>query len=341
MHRKFIVALTAIISCLIVWSPAYGQSVPDQDSAELAFEIRMDQLRETPLYAMIKQAADQANAQSGMSQDIDFDKVKRVWGAVQFPETVEEMQAMENLGPGDSLPMELFVQIEFEDAASADSAMNQMMEESEEVTRNGKTYFAPKSDANAPANLLGHKLNDTTIQAGTEGYIAAGASDSLFASGLSKAWGSFSGEPIRIAFDLDNARTLMDQAMEMGKADVPPMMHGMLDLISKTSHVRVSMDFKDGGNLLAIGAAGTDEDSAETLRSGLDGMLGMAKMMGGGQVEQLRAVDDGLADVVASILASLKATRDGADVNIVIPKPEGFDDAVQRMMQMNGMGNDF
>lgn len=340
MHRNFSVAFAAVLTMLFVWSPVNGQTVPDKNSAELAFEIRMDQLRETPLYAMIKGAVDQARDQGGMSDEIDFDKVNRVWGAVQLPESVADMAAMENLKPGDALPMELFVHIEFVDSDSADAAMSQIMEESEEVTKNGTTYFAPREGTDAPSNLLARKLNATTMEAGTEGYITAGAGESLFSTGLGNAWGSFSGEPIRVAFDLDNARELIDEGLAMAKENSEPMMHGMLDLFNKMSNIRMAMDFKEGGNLLALGMASSDEESAEDLRKGLDGLLGMAKMMGGGQVDQLRQMDEGMADVASAILTSLNAERDGSDVQIVIPKPDGFEDAIQSMMQMNG-GGDF
>ena len=341
MHRKFPVALAAIVACLFLVSPTLAQSAPNQDSAELAFDLRMDQLRETPLYGMVSQAVDQMKSQGEMPDEIDFDKVNRVWGAIQFPETVEEMEAMDGLSPGDALPMDLFIQIEFVDAESADAAMGTILEDSEEVSRNGKTYFAPKSGSEAPSNLLGHKVNSSTIEFGTDAYVTAGAGEGLFSNGLGEAWGSFGDEPIRLAFDLDNARTLVDEGLELAKADSPPMMHGMLDLVSKMKQVRLSVDLKDGGNLLSFGAAGTDEEAAEELRSGLDGMLGMAKMMGGSAVEEIRAQDEGMADVVAAILGSLAAKRDGTDVEIVIPKPEGFEDAIQSMMEMNGMGSDF
>ena len=44
---------------------------------------------------------------------------------------------------------------------------------------------------------------------------------------------------------------------------------------------------------------------------------------------------------VKAILDSLNAKLDGTDVQIAIPKPEGFEDAIQNLMQMNGMGGGF
>ena len=59
------------------------------------------------------------------------------------------------------------------------------------------TYIATK---NLPGLLELAVLRATTIEAGTEGYLSAGAGESLFSSGLDKAWSSFSGEPIRVAY---------------------------------------------------------------------------------------------------------------------------------------------
>jgi hypothetical protein len=341
MHRIFSVACAVLLTGLFLASPLWAQSAPQQDSAELAFDIRLDQLRATPLYAMVKDTLDQARAEGGVPDEIDFDKINRVWGAVQFPETVAEMEAMDDMGPGDALPMGLFVHIEFADAESAEAAYGKMMEKSREITRDGKTYFGPKEDADAPSNLIGHRLNETTLEAGTEEFIVAGAGENLFSAGLGTAWQSFAGEPIRLAFDFDNARQLINEAVELAKADAPPMMHPLLDLANKTRNMRLALDFKDGGNLLALGALGTDEEAAEELRTGIDGMLGMAKMMGGGAVEEMRAQNEGMANVMAAILKSLTAQRDGEEVSVVIPKPEGFEDAIKSMMEMAGGGSDF
>jgi len=334
MHRHFSAAFAALLTLLFVWSPLNGQSVPDKDSAELAFEVRMDQLRETPLYAMVKDAVDQG----GVSDDIDLDKVNRVWGAVQLPESMADLAALENMQPGDELPMEFFMHIEFVDSDSADAAMGQIIEESDEVTKNGTTFYTPRSDSDGPSNLLGRKLNATTIEAGTEGYITTGAGESLFSTGLGNAWSSFSGEPIRVAFDLDNARPLIDEGLAMARENADPMFQGMLDMVNKMHNVRMAIDLKDGGNLLAMGMASTDEETAEDLRGGVDGILGFAKLGAGRAVEQIREMDEGAGKVVSEILKSLKATRDGSDVQIIIPKPEGFEDAIEAIIRMNGMG---
>jgi len=339
MQRKFSLAIAAMITCLFAWSPVVGQSMPKEKQAELAFEIRLDQLRGTPLYKALADNIEQMQGQ--VSSDFDIEKVTRMWGAIQFPESIADMQAMDNMKPGDPFPMEMFVHIEFADAASADAALATIAEQSDEVTVGGTTFLKPKDGTETPSNMLGHKLNPTTIEAGTEGYLTGGAGKEVFSSGLGEAWDSFGEEPIRLAFDMENARGMISEGLNAAKADAPPMFHPLLDSVANANNVRICMDLEDGGNLLKICMLGVDDESAEQLRSGLDGILGMAKMAGGGAVEQMRAQSEEMADVASAILRSLAATREGNDVQIVIPKPDGFEDAIKGMMEMNGMGSDF
>ena len=337
MRSKFPLAIAALLTCLFVWSPVHGQSMPKEKQAEVAFDIRLDTLRGTPLYDMIKGNMNMAQA-SG--PDIDIEKVNRVWGAVQLPETAAEMAGLGNMEPGSELPMELFARMVFQDSMAAKEAMNQVIEESKEVTKDGKTYYVPKGD-DSPSNVFGHMLDENTIEFGTEGYLTGGAGEGVFSSGLTTAWGSFGEEPIRIAFDLDNARGLIDEGLEMAKQASPGIPAGMLDLFTFTNDMRIAIDLKDGGNILKVGMAGTNEEDAEKLNSGLNGLLALAKFSGGGAVENLRNADAEAADVLSKIINSLESTRDGTNVDISIPKPDGFDGAIKRLMEMNGGGADF
>ncbi|MCP4082413.1 MAG: hypothetical protein GY819_12815 [Planctomycetaceae bacterium] len=332
MHKKFSVALAAMLTALLFWGPVDAQSAKDKQAAEIAFEIRMDQLRETPMYDMLQGAAESQSGVLPSSVNGDVDKVKRIWGAVQLPEKMADIEAGQ---ANQNLPMEMFIRIEMEDAAAATKMVTELAADSDEVTKDGKTFYTPK---NGPSNLMARKVDDTTIEVATSQYLEAGTGKELFSSGLTKAWGAFGDEPIRIAIDLDNARPLVDEGLGMAKEQMDPMMHGMIDMVNKMDNVRITMDLKDGGNLLTLGMTSSDDDTAEELRSGIDGLLGMAKMMGGSQVEQLRQLDGGLADVASALLKSLKADREGDDVQIVIPKPKGFDDALQSMMSFSGAG---
>ena len=81
MHKKFSVALAAMLTALLFWGPVDAQSAKDKQAAEIAFEIRMDQLRETPMYDMLQGAAESQSGVLPSSVNGDVDKVKRIWGA--------------------------------------------------------------------------------------------------------------------------------------------------------------------------------------------------------------------------------------------------------------------
>lgn len=333
MRQKFSVAVATTLTLVLLGTTAQGQSGPDPAAAEIAFEINMDALRDTPMYKMAQTAIE---SQPGMVPgNGDVEKIKRVWGAVQLPEKVADIEEAES---GEQVPMDLFIRIELEDKKAADEMVAEMIKDSNEIKEDGETFYTPK---NGPQNLRARRANDTTLEVATNNFFSKGLGENLYSPGLKKAWGMFSGEPIRIAVDLENARGLVDEGLGMAKDQVEPMMHGMLDMVNKMDNVRIAMDFQDGSNLMALGMTSADEDTAEELRKGLDGLLGLAKMAGGAQVEQLKQVDEGMANTVSAILKSMQANREGDDVQINIPKPEGFDKTLQSMMNMGGVGNDF
>ena len=297
----------------------------------MAFEIRMADLMNNPLSGMAKGALE---SQAGMLPGGgEVEKIKRVWGAVALPQNAATLMSIDNES---DLPMEMFVQIEMTDAASTDAMVESMAADSNEVKQDGKTYYTPK---NGPNNVMAWKANDTTIEMATSKFLKEGPGEALFAPGLKSAWDSFPEAPIRIAIDIEGARPLIDQGLDMAKDQTPAMMQGLLALVNKMNDLRIAIDFDDGNDLISLGMMCGDEEAAEEVRSGIDGLLGMGKMMAGSQIDGLREMDANLADVASAVLASLAAKRNGNDVQIIIPKPDGFDEAVQSGMSM-GAGAD-
>ncbi|MDG2014728.1 MAG: hypothetical protein P8J33_14570, partial [Pirellulaceae bacterium] len=315
----------------------FGDSESSNSSslATVAFEIRMAELMKNPLADMAKGTMEsQAAAVPGAG---DIENIKHIWGAVQLPNKLSDLQSLTEESELGALPMEMLIQVEMTDAAATDAMIAMLADDSNEVTKDGKKYYTPKD---GPSNIMARKTSDTTMVIATTNYLNASADEALFSAGLKQAWNTFADEPIRIAVDLKTARPFIDEGMGMAKGMAPPMFQGMLGLVDKMNDLRISMDFKNGGNLVALGMSSGDDDSAEEIRSGIDGLLGMAKMMGSSQVESLRQMDEGMADVASKVLASLQAKRSGSDVQILIPKPEGFDKAMNSAMNMGGGGPD-
>lgn len=329
-------------------SPATKPSTPTEDDpfgngntaankasaatgANLAFEIQMADLMNNPLSGMAKGVMESQAVTAPGGGDIE--KIKRVWGAVELPPNAMTLMSIDNTS---DLPMEMFVQIEMVDAASTDAMLDSMAADSDQVEQDGKTYYTPKG---GPSNVMAWKSNDTTIEIATPKYMKAGPGVGLFAPGLKSAWESFKDAPIRLAIDIEAARPLVDQGLDMAKDQTPAMMQGILGLVDKMNDLRIAIDLDDGGNLISLGMICGDEEAAEEVRSGIDGLLGMGKMMAGSQIDGLREMDANLADVASAVLASLAAKRNGSDVQIIIPKPDGLDEAIQSGMSM-GAGAD-
>ena len=337
MHRKITATCVAIMICLGLTSQTFAQSMPKEKQAEVAFELRLDKLRGTEMYKMMQGQVDQMAEQANVPDELDLEKVNRIFLVIALPESMADFEAMGDLGDGDELPIEAMGLIEFEDSTSLTEALSQIEKESETVEKDGKTWYKP-ANGKGPSNMMVTKLNDTTLVGGTTGYLEAGF-ESVLSKGLAESWEVTPEEPLRISVDLDNARDLMDEAIAEGKAnDQTGMLGGFLDLLNKTRSIRISMDVKDGGNLLTLGMTGTDDESAEEVRKGVDSMLGMAKMFGGQGVQEMKAQNEDMGNALETIMNSLNATRDGDKIEIAIPKPEGFEKAVKGMI---GGGGDF
>jgi hypothetical protein len=340
MHRK-LTAFLSVAMAIIATSPLLGQSIPKEQQSEVAVEIQMNRFRESPLYEAVKKGIEQSPAMANAPQDFDWEKIESVFVAIALPEDIAGMMALQNMEQTREFPTEMFARIKFVDGAGADQMLGMIKDESEEKMIGGKSYLAPKEDGEGPKNLLAHREDDTTLVFGTENYITTGVGNHLLSAGLQTAWGKMPNDGFRLAIDLQNSSGLIEEAVEMGKQSADnPMAAGFMNLILAANDIRLSLDLSDG-NLLTLAATGKDDAKATELQSGLDGILGMGKMMGAGGVEQLKQQSPDAGRVLGDIINSLTAKRDGNDVVVAIPRPEGFEKAVMEMMAMSGMGGDF
>ena len=339
MRRKTTLMLTALLA-LVTAMPLVGQTVPKEQQAEVAIQLQMSRLRDSQLFDMVKQNIDQARAQSDIPDNVDIDKVDTVFAAIALPEDVASFAAMEQVEQGGDLPMEMYVRVTFTESGVVDTIMEKAAEESEERELNGKTVYTPREDDDAPGNIVVYRDGDSAIVFGTENYVSMEIGDHLLSAGLKSAWEKVPDQALRIAIDLENSSNLIDEAVAMAKANSDPMMGGFIDLITKASDIRMTMDLTSD-NLMTLAATGKDETAASELQMGLDGILAMGKMGGAQAVQMLKEQDEDAARVMKEILDSLSAQQDGTDVQIASPRPEGFEDAIKNMMQMQMGGGGF
>jgi hypothetical protein len=324
-----------LLSSAIV-APLLGQTDPlnEKQKAVLVFDIRLNRVLDSELAKSMGLADQLAGMAAQQGNDgPDPTTLKRVWGALSAPESMESAQG---LAMGE-MPMQFFVKVEFNDSAAATDAFEKIMaKEPPSFEKDGKTYYRQPGDDGAKETVM-HQLDATTIEFGTETYVFH-PNQQVFTDGLITAWKMApDDQAIRLALDVEGAKGLLGEAVELGKQGGNPMVAGYLDLVDNMKNLRLAIDIS-GDNLVSLQATGVDPENAEELRSGLDSLLGIAKLGGMAQVEQMKEQDPDAAAVAGALLKSLKATAEGNEVSVVIAKPAGFDEAVKNTAQKFGAG---
>ena len=270
----------------------------------------------------------QAMAQSGIpaNQDINITKVNRIFGGIQLPTDPSAMQVM----PGTDLPINFFVRIKFEDSETANEMMDSVKEKGSKTHElNGKTYFSP-DDGQTPPNLRLHKVDDTTVEMGTERYVML-KDRNVNSKPLSQYWAQVpKSSAIRLSVDLESNREMIDQVVEMAKANAPSDAAPYLRLLGDLAGLTLGIDF-ESETMLMLRASGKDEAATEKLSSGIDGILGLGRFFGGQSLSNA-PLDDAAKGVFKDVLDSLKANTDGNVVNVDIKKPSEFDKVVGDLM---------
>lgn len=318
---------------------ATAQSPPQFEEATIAFDVRMSKARSGEFMKNLGMEEQLKALSQNASSDIDFEKLERVYGAMTLPDDLATFMEMTNSPSApETLPMDMLFVLQCADSATAKSMYESMEEKSEKETIGGKTYLKPPTEEGMQ-NMLMHMPNDTSIEMGTRNYmLQEKRMKKLFSDGLGAAWKKVPDHAFRMAIDLKAESKLISQAVEMGKANSgsgqqAAMTNAYLDLVDNAENLRFSVDM-DAANIIVIAATGVDDSKAEELRSGLDAIMGMAKMGGKAGLGQMgQMIPPDVSKVANSILDSLKATADGKDVRIAIPKPDGFNDAMKTAMK--------
>jgi len=331
MRFKSMLCLGLLTLGCAMTAPLLGQSAPleDKQKAVVVFDVRMDLIRTSELAKTLGLEDQIAGAAAQQGADsMDPNSIDRVFGALSAPESMAAAQGAED---GKS-PVDFFAKIVFTDAAAATEALEKMKEKGAgSFEQAGKTYYRPPADGDAPQNMVMTQVDEKTLMVGTEDFVFF-PDQKVFTDGLLAAWkGAPAKQAIRIAMDLEGMQGLLGEAVAQGKQGGNPMVAGYLDLVDNMKHMSLSIDMS-GKNLITLKATGVDSENAEELRSGLDAILGLGKTMGKVQVEGLKQASPDMAVVAEEILKSLKATSEGDEVQVVIPKPAGFDAAISKMI---------
>ena len=159
--------LTALLTVALVVPNVHAQSnqLEESQMAVMSFDIHMDQIRKSEMAGVL----DLESKMSSLPNADKFDpsKVNRIFGATSAPESMESAQTYQG---GEPSPVEFFTRMELVDSAAADELMEKIKSEGEAVEMGGETYYKSTEDK-APDNVMAHRVDDTTVEMGTEAYL--------------------------------------------------------------------------------------------------------------------------------------------------------------------------
>jgi hypothetical protein len=320
--------LSALLLVALVVPNLHAQSnqLEKSQMAVVSFDFDMDKIRNSAMSKTLDLESKIKDAAKRSSDKLDPAKVKRIYGASSAPESMEEAQGYKGEGP---LPVEFFARVELVDAAAAEEAIKQIQEKGEAVEIGGKTFYKSTDDG-APKGLLAHRVDDSTIEMGTEAYLLR-ADRKVFTDGLTAAFKKAPDEAVKIAMDLEGASDLVAELQEMAAENGPPNFAAYYELIGAVSDMHITIDM-DGDNLLTIGMTGKSESQAEDVEGGLGSLIGMGQMFGMSQVGTLKQINPDLGGMAEKMLEALNASREGKDVSVKLIHPEGLADAIKAMI---------
>lgn len=316
----------AVVSLCLVASPAIAQQAPleAKEKSVIRFEINMDKILNSDLGKRLDLVNKIQEAPGINTDEMDPTTIAKVFGSVNLPDSMEAFQGM---GPGQELPMQLFSRVEFNSSDALKGAMEQMAEKSEEVSIGGKKYMKPTT-ADSPEGILTQKIDDKTMEMGTEKYITR-ADREVNTDGLNKAWSMTPDHAVRIVVDVEGMEALKEELIDF-VAQMQPQAVAYAELLNNVSNIRITVDL-NSDELLTLCATGKDEEMAEEFADGLDSLLMFGKM----GLDPNRAPNETAATVMKEISDAMEAQLDGKEVSIRIPRPEGFNEMVEEMLPAN------
>lgn len=329
--QKLGISLLACAAIALTSAPVLAQTDTSAAKADIVFEIQPAKMTGSDLAKKFgwKEMLDQQGAAMASRGEPNFGKVVKVFAGVQSPENIEDIQKLQ-MGQGD---LEFFVQVEFEDAESATSMLKKPMEDNGGVVeKNGKKYYKAPEGKGGPGNAVAYQVNDKTIAMASEGF--AYNSSMAISDGALKSWKAMPAEAIRLTIDGVQARDFMKSLAEEGKKNAPtPMVNAFFDLLPGMDSISLSVDLS-GKNLMTMNAVGADEEKGSDMGDALQGLLTLGVGPAKQQLAALKQQDAESAAVLVNLLDGINVNKDGRSVVLNIPRPEGFEDTVERIFKM-------
>lgn len=309
--------------CKVAWMAAYllaglmlcicsrwSHAQSDLQKSVIAFELKPSQLSAHPL---VRLAAKNANPESKR-----FAKAERIVGYLSLPSDPKQLQ---NISVENAIPFDFIVTAEFASKSDRLAALGENeLQYLERITKKGKTFYTYPSD-NSNLVLI---VEDTKLEIGTSNYLSLVERDFATAE-LAKQFEAVRAGPIRIAADLEGARSFINAALALqAKSGKPPAwVTPFLDVPKKSQAMTLSIDLENE-QLLQFQSHSATESEAQYVAKAIKAVIGLAQL---GIKEDKKAAPLGLA-----ILSSAHYAADGNVTSLTIKKPENFDDLVSKIL---------
>lgn len=304
-------------------------SLPKEKRAVIAFDLDLGRVMNSEIGSMLptEQALGELGA-AGPEADALM-SVKRIAGFVSAPEDLGSVMGMAMMGPspGQPLPVEFVISVEFVDAAAASEPMAEIKQNSTKTTIGGKEVYKPQ-DPNGPPLFI-RIVSDTKIEAGTEMYLTSGSA--VGTRTLQERWKGMPDVAMKLALDMDGARELLDGASAMLRQDAPPMAAPYIDLLDKGAFMSLAID-ASGDQLVHMTMDGHNAEETQAINTVVAGLLQLANFGAAGSINDMRSQSPKMADMMSNLLKSLGTTVSGNTVSVTVAKPEGFEDALKEGM---------
>ncbi|TWU56729.1 hypothetical protein Poly51_26460 [Rubripirellula tenax] len=325
--RRSVLLLLSVCLLSAGTAPSILAQAPANPAAVLVFEVDPERLRESGMLQEPEGFAKNALTKTIPAGKIELSELSRIHGAVSAP---TDLQSLKNMAETETLPMEMFIQIQFKSAELAEKAFEQAKSRGVPTTIAGQQFFAVPPNQKAPTNMLVHRYSQDTIEIGTQGFLTS-PNREFVKDKLAVAWPQMPTAAIRMAFDLDGVRHLIDyEAMSNSVVAHPAIL-----IVKETSVVRLGVDFS-GDTLLWLSFRSEDAETAHRIETVLDSQLITLKNVG---AQAISRAGPEMQKPVQAILDSMDSNVDENDVNLVIPNPPGLMDALDKAFPFLGIAN--
>jgi hypothetical protein len=315
---SFFMSLTMVCSSLL----AQTGTLDEKDKAVVVFDVRVSDMRSSELGKKLGME----DRLSGLTPEDEPspNEIDRVYGAMSLPQSMGEAM-MAQFG---EVKIDFFVKVDFNTEDAVEKVLAEIGSDSAETVENdGKTFYMMPADGPIPAGFMLMQVVDSkTIEIGTKKYLFHPNRKLLTDNLMSAAKGS-PDAPIRMAMDFSGAKGLVSELVEMGKQQAggngPAGL--FIDLINNIQDLSIMVGM-DGKDLLTIKATGVDDEKSKDLRSGVDAMLGLAKISMQQFMPMVEGADPEAAKMLGVVGQALKAKGTGREVIVRIPTPNGLGD---------------